>query len=91
MSMSTNVVGIIPADDKYKKMKAIYDLCREQDIDVPTEVSVFFNEDEPDESGMVVDLEDVAHKWSDENSEGYEIDIDKIPKNIKTIRFYNSW
>jgi len=30
-------------------------------------------------------------EWNDSNGAGYEVEIDKLSKNCKTIRFYNSW
>jgi len=32
-----------------------------------------------------------AEGWRDENSEGIEIEVEKIPKDVKIIRFVNSW
>lgn len=88
--MNTYVVGFIPPDEKYKKMKQIWDNCAEFNIELPHEVDTFFNQCEPDDKGMEVEVQ--SHEWSDGDMQaGREINIDEIPDNVKIIRFYNSW
>jgi hypothetical protein len=89
MSISTYVIGIKPPDEKWKRMKLIWDNCEQEDIEIPGEVVDFFNAEKPDEKGVVVE---VPHNdWSGESCEGIEIEVSKIPKDVKIIRFYNSW
>ena len=38
MSMSTNVIGFAPPDDKWLKMKEVYDSCIIAGVNVPREV-----------------------------------------------------
>ena len=93
--MDTYVVGFKPPDEKWQKMFAIWKACDEANISTPEEVNEFFNDEEPDESGVRVDLselEDCCREWNDgDMSQGFEIVVDKIPKDIKVVRFYNSW
>jgi len=89
MGMSTNVIGFIPPDDKFEEMKAIWDSCKKAKIDPPDEVSDFFNDVEPDASGIEKDIP--VHPWNDKYNQGYEVKVDEIPKDVKVIRFYNSW
>jgi len=96
MSMSTHVVGIIPPDEDWRKMKAVYDSCIAADVEVPDNVMDFFDGDEPDDAGAVIYLSTkqyatVCREWSDEGSEGYELDVADIPENVKTLRFFHSW
>jgi len=95
MSMSTHVVGIKPPDEKWQKMKAVWDACREAGVEVPDDVNCFFECETPDDKGVLVDLADnyspVATKWSNISSGGYEIKLEDLPADIKIIRFYNSW
>lgn len=88
MGMSAHVIGFKPPDEKFKKMKAIWDQCNELDIEIPDEVYDYFNGEEPDEAGVEVNIK--TTDWSDENRQGYEINVDDIPNGVKTIRFYNS-
>lgn len=89
MSMSSHVVGIIPADSKFKEYKLIYDSCLKNNIAIPKEVEEFFNDEPPDEKGVLIDLE--VTNWSSESSEGFELDVNSIPKDVKIIRFFNSY
>jgi len=58
MSMSTSVVGFRLADDKWKKMKNIWDICKEAEIEPPNEVIKFFDNEYPgDEPGKEVNIE----------------------------------
>lgn len=41
MGMSTRVYGIILPDEKWKKMKSVYDACRAAGINPPLEVEEF--------------------------------------------------
>ena len=47
MSMSSSVVGFRPADDKWKKMKKIWDSCEEADVAIPKDVLDFFDGEYP--------------------------------------------
>ena len=89
MSMSTHIIGFRPTDERWKKMKAIWDSCEEMNINIPDEVSEFFQGEKPDPTGIEVSLPN--RKWNDEYREGFEIDVKAIPKNVTIIRFYNSW
>lgn len=92
MGMSTHVIGFRPPDDKWKKMKHIYDACMEGGIDVPDEVDNFFNGEPPDDQGVEVDLDDCLTEYDDKDYRaGYELDVKKLPKDVTIIRFYNSW
>ena len=93
MGMSTHVVGIVPPDAEWKKMKAVWDSCAAAEIDIPEKVSAFFNGEEPDESGVIValHLSPATSRWSDDSRDGFEVDIEKLPKHVKRIRFYNSY
>lgn len=94
MSMSTHIVGIKPADEKWKQMKTIYDACEKAGIEIPDEVYYFFNEESPDPSGVKVYrdvLGGAVQKYSGDAESGYEVHIDRLPKDVKIIRFTNSW
>jgi hypothetical protein len=88
MGMSTYAEGIIPADDKYKKMFHIFSECKSVGIEAPKAVMDFFGGEEPCEAGVVVRLTEVS-KFTTECSEGLTLDVDKIPENVRTIRFVN--
>jgi hypothetical protein len=90
MGMSTHVIGFKPPDEKWKSMKIIYDQCEKMGVPIPDEVEEFFGWDIPDEAGVQVSIP--TQRWHDGNSQsGYELKVEDIPKDIKTIRFFNAW
>lgn len=95
MSMSTTVVGIVPPDETWQKMKAVWDACEKAGVPVPVRVLEFFHDKTPDPKGVLIDLGvyPYARSWSDKrlNAEGIELDLSAIPPDVKMIRFYNSW
>lgn len=94
MGMSTSVCGIIPADEKFKKMKEIYDRCEELGVRVPEEVDDFFDRDRPDSKGVVLWLDEKTEgvtEYNNDMQQGYEVEIAKLNPNIKILRFVNSW
>jgi hypothetical protein len=91
MGMSMHVVGIVPPDEKFKQMKAIYDACQAADVTIPDEVWEFFENDAPDDAGVIVPIKEAREEWGDDGRNGYEIDLSKLPKKVTKIRFYCSW
>lgn len=88
MGMCFYAEGIIPADDKFRKMYNIYKECDAVGIPAPKEVLDFFNGEEPCDAGIVIRLAEVS-TFTTECSEGILLDVDKIPKDVKTVRFVN--
>ncbi len=96
MGMSTHVIGFKPPDEKWKKMKAIYDSCNAAGVSVPREVYEFFNNDTPTEEGVAVSEKDLVKAgavkaYRDDMKDGYDIFTDKLDPDIKIIRVYNSY
>lgn len=89
MGMSSHVVGFRAPDEKWQKMKAIYDACEAGKISVPDEVENFFDGMPPDPSGVEVRIPTTPFRR--EMQEGFEVDIKNLPADITAIRFYNSW
>ena len=89
MAMSTYVVGFRPPDERWNQMKAVYDACGDAGVDPPEEVSRFFAWADPD-SGIEVDLGEAARVFQTENTSGFEVILDKLPLDLKFIRFINS-
>ena len=97
MSMSMKAIGFRPPDHEWHAMKKVYDACTAAGVGVPHEVERFFNDERPDESGVVIDLSGppVGHSccksYNADMRQGLEIDLTKLPSDIKIIRFYCSW
>lgn len=95
MSMSTYVQAFRDMDGKFKQMMEVRQFCHERGVSFPKEVTDYFGSlvHESDEciketmltvplrvSNPAVDMKDV-----------YEIEVADIPKEVKTIRFVNSY
>jgi len=93
MSVSAHIVGFMPVDAIWKKMKQAYDACEEAGVSVPEEVATFFGDGNPKDPGREVDLEKSGclKEYRDDSLDGFEVDLSKVPTNVKIIRFYNSY
>lgn len=84
--MPLEIVGIIPPDDKWIEMKAIWDACDKADVKIPKEVSEFFKVNDPEYAGTIIELEEYCQLTHDGIKETHELDLLKIPKQVRTIR-----
>jgi hypothetical protein len=85
-------MGFRPADEKWKKMKAVWDACEMADTEVPQAVEQFFGGEAPDgKPGMEVELGEAVTEWMCDSESGYEVDLVKLPPDVRVLRFYNSW
>jgi hypothetical protein len=93
MSMSTHVCGFKPPDEKWRKMKAVWDSCVAAGLPLPDGVEKFFEYCGPDESGVRVEIEKNAavNKYQGNASSGFEVDLTKLDPDVKIIRFWNGW
>jgi hypothetical protein len=82
MSMFLNVVGIRPVDEKYKQMKTIWDACISAGIEVPDKVNEYFDWEEPNENGVVVDI---RNSFVERNDWNIVVDITKLPPDVTLI------
>jgi len=95
--MLMHVYGIVPPDEKWKKMKAVWDACEAAGTDPPDDVEKFFNGESPDEMGVLISLDSYKKfhpslkEYSAEMQNGYEVDLTKLPPEVKIIRFVNSY
>jgi hypothetical protein len=93
MSDNMDVEGYRPPDKEWVKMKKVWDTCVEADVDIPAKVVDFFGSEQPSDLGVSVNLceADGVSAWSADMCQGYEIEIAKLPKDLKFIRVYNSF
>jgi len=89
LDIDTSVVGIKPEDGTFGKMHEILVGCRELGVKVPNKVNEYFIYDRRDDRGVHVCLEKhkCCKKSVDDSEISYEIELDKLPKDIKIIRF----
>lgn len=84
-----SVIGFTPPDEEWQKMKKVWDSCTEAGLPIPNEVQEFFNYEDPDPAGIVTDIPQTPYRA--EMIDGYEVEVAKIPKNVKTLRFIMNW
>jgi len=91
MGMSSHVTGFKLPDEKWKKMKAIYDACKVANISPPQEVNEFFDYSPPDDAGVQVGIPCTKSSDSDSCSDIFEVNLKDVPKDVTLIRFVNSY
>lgn len=89
MSTDLYVFGYRPADETWNKMKAVWESCEAIGIDVPEPVVDFFEGNPPgDRPGAEVSLGEAMNDWRGRYERGYQIDVSKLPTDVKFIRVY---
>jgi hypothetical protein len=90
MGMSTHVVGFLPPDEDWRRKRAAWHACADAGVGPPKELEEFFGYEEPGEHGREVKIHDAISKWSRDGGAGYEVDLSRLPPEVKVIRFWNS-
>ncbi len=97
MGMCSYVIGFKPKDEKYDRMKLVYECCVHAQVTIPDEVTKYFGDYNLDDAGIRIDdlPNDCYKEWfspdKNEAAQGIEVYLDKLPDDIKIIRFVNSW
>lgn len=95
-SASLHLVGFKPPDETWEKMRQVWNACIDAKVPVPRDVEKFFGGEHPDPAGVEVRL---GHHYGydaktdhpcvtvlEGTSMGLEIDVGKLPSDIKIIR-----
>jgi len=98
-SPSLYVIGFRLPDEKWRKMKAVYDVCKQSGVDPPAEVEDFFDDNPPDDRGILVELDgrfgakghECCVEYKGDMEDGWEIDLSKVPKDLTHLRFVASY
>lgn len=88
MGMSTHVVGFIPPDETWQKLKAVHDACVNAGVEVPYEVECVVGSN-PTDYGREIEIS--VKEWNDDARQGYDVAVSSLPADVTVIRFYNSW
>lgn len=94
MGVSTYVVAIRPPDERWLKMKAVYDACIKANIPLPKEVENFFDGSPPDSVGVPIYLDTGScgvREWQNDTADGLEVVLAELPLEVKILRFVNSY
>ena len=98
--MSTHVIGIRPPDETWRKMKAVWDVCKLAKVAPPKEVDDFFDGENPDEAGVLVEIDNTSEysalrkagamtgvkQWHNEYADGFEVDLVKLHAYDPTVK-----
>lgn len=87
MGIECDIVGIEPADEKFKQMKSIWDACKAAGVKVPDEVSKFFEGVPPDDAGVTVYFDSDVFRWQDDYRSGFQVDLESLDPSITMLRF----
>lgn len=73
-------------------MCEIYNLCNDNNVEIPDEVVDYFDGGIPDETGIEISLSKYVKKVSQyDHEEGFQIKLSELPEKITHIRFTNSY
>ena len=85
--MGLHLYAVTPATDKkWKKMKAIWDACKDAKIDPPPEVDEFFNGETPDDDGVVEEIDELLSRRDSNGYDSWDIAIKRIPEGATMLR-----
>lgn len=85
------VVGFRPPDERWTKMRLIWMMCKEANVEPPDEVQEFFDWTEPDPQGVEVDVPHSEFENGAALSHGLEVHIESIPQGVTILRFRVSY
>lgn len=92
MGMTSHVTGYGPTDEKWGKMANAYHACRTAGVDPPDEIYDFFYGSPPtDLPGKKIDISGAVQAFQGEDEDGFDVDLEKLPKEVGVIRFCNSY
>ena len=98
MSMGSNVYGVRDLDGKFAKMAKVKKACEEAAVEYPKEVREFFGKHgvhEPLEHLQKemeqIDITSAVTRSSADSQDMFDVDLSKLPKDVKAIRFVNSY
>lgn len=87
------IVAFRPADEMWRRMKAVWDACLTAGINLPAEVERYFNGEAPDPHGVELAEHQLreagaVRDWEADMCEGFEVDVSKLPPEVTVVRFY---
>jgi hypothetical protein len=88
MSESLTIKAFRSPDEKWQNMKDIWDACEKASVIIPEEVEGYFNGENPDPAGIEIDIGYLLEEWDNDGDSGYQIDVNKLPNDIKYLRIY---
>jgi DNA helicase HerA-like ATPase len=96
MGMSSHVTGVRDLDGKFAKMMEAKLACEAAGVGYPDEVKEYFKYPEESAEYLKREMEEVqlwgsVTEYSRDATDGFEVDLSKLPEGVKSIRFENSY
>lgn len=96
MGISTHVVGMRDLGGQFARMIAAKEACEEAGVSYPKELVEYF--ETPGETPMYlqqkmqeVNIDVAVSEDSDDGTNSWVVDLSKLPKEVKSIKFSNSY
>ncbi len=98
MSMSTHIRGVrdLGKNKQFDKMLQVKIACELAEIAYPQEVVNYFKYPKESVEYLTremesIDIDKAVTKYNKDSTSGYEVVLDKLPKDVVSIKFENSW
>ena len=104
MSISSNIIGVRDLRQEFDKKWDALQACKKAGVLFPKQLQDYFDLDGDDDRVLedksyyegekltfILTGKPGVKEWGAEMEEGYEVDLTKLPKDVKKIRFYTSY
>ncbi len=97
MSMFSSIKGVRDLDGKFAEMARIKDLCEDAGVSIPEEVMEYFGGRYREATSYLrakmeeVDISCAVTESHPDSTDLWEVDLKKLPSEVKAIRFTNSY
>jgi hypothetical protein len=92
VGIDLHVVGYIPPDEKWYKMKVAYNACEAAGVIVPDDIAGFFGGEDPNTmNGAMVDIARAVRRSGDDDDTIIDVDVAELPNNVRIVRFSVSY
>lgn len=98
MGMSSHVFGVRDLDGEFAKMMKVKLACDAAGVDFPQKIYDYFRPDHPGEGEDMlrremesIDIEVAVSEYTRDGTDGFEVNLAKLPDGVKAIRFENSY
>ena len=96
MGMSVRITGLRPPDERWERMRDVWEACRVAGVPLPAEVDHFFDHKDPHPKGVEVLLGDLIESGAlrtggNEVVAWFDLDVTKLPDGVTKLRIYDDW
>lgn len=93
MSKQMVVQGFRVYDEEWRRMTAVQEACVSAQVKIPLEVIAYFDgtkDGQPGYTKLEFDVRNsiAVKEWEGDEAFGVEVDLTKLPMDVKTLRVY---